>query len=121
MKMNTRTAVLAAGLAAALLMPSALRAHCGHCGMGDEKKSEASQKHDCKGNCPMHSAKCPAKVEGAQVTVTDSAEGVTIVITAKDKDAVKKIQEAAKMMAEGKCCDGHGGHKEGHKGKNKKK
>lgn len=121
MKTITRTAVLAAGLAAALLAPAAVRAHCGHCGMGDEKKSEAVQKHECKGNCPMHSAKCPAKVEGAQVKVTDSAEGVTIVITAKDIDSVKKIQEAAKMMAEGKCCDGHGGHKEGRKDKSKKK
>ncbi len=120
-------------LVAAFLTASTASAHCGKCGMGDDKGAKAAKggkaaaaKHDCKdGTCPLHSAKCPAKVEGAEVSVANTAEGVTITIKAKDAEAIKKIQETGAKMAKGECCGGHGeGHGEGHgheHGKEKKK
>ena len=113
-----------AGLAlfAALFVASAAYSHCGHCGMGDDKngKATAGEAHDCKGkNCPLHKGcGCPAKVEGAEVSVANTAEGVSIVIKGKDAETVKKIQEAGAKMASGKCCGGHGDvhkHKDGKK------
>lgn len=117
----------AAAAVAAVLAVSTASAHCGKCGMGEEKggkegKAAAGAKHDCKdGTCPLHSAKCPAKVEGAEVSVVNTADGVTITIKAKDAEAVKKIQETGAKMAKGECCGGHGeGHRHEH-GKDKKK
>ncbi len=50
----------------------------------------------CKGGCPC-------QIKGAEKTVTNTAEGVTITITAKDPAVVKQIQEAAAKMKEGGC------------------
>lgn len=106
-------------LTAALLAPAAY-SHCGHCGMGEEKsdKAAAAKPHECKGeSCPMHTSACPAKVDGAEVSVTNTDEGVTIVIKGKDAEAIKKIQEAGAKMAKGECC----GHGHEHKGGKKEK
>ena len=120
----------APALVAAVLAVSTASAHCGKCGMGEEKGGKAAKgaaaKHDCKdGTCPMHKAKCPAKVEGAEVSVANTADGVTITIKGKDAEAVKKIQETGAKMAKGECCGGHGegkGHEHGHEhGKEKEK
>lgn len=56
---------------------------------------------------------CPMAVEGADVQLANVANGVTITITAKDPEAVKKIQEnAAKHVKDGKfVCDCKGGKK----------
>jgi hypothetical protein len=124
MRTNLRLAyrIPLALLAAAMLAPAAY-SHCGHCGMGEEKTETAAsaKPHDCKGeSCPMHKASCPAKVEGAEIAVTNTAEGVTIVIKAKDGEAVKKIQEAGAKMAKGECCGGHGHEHKSKKGKKAK-
>ncbi|MBI5622738.1 MAG: hypothetical protein HY924_03060 [Elusimicrobia bacterium] len=53
---------------------------------------------------------CPAHVEGAQVKVDNTADGVVITITAQDPKAVKDIQVAAAHMGmkEAGCsCCGH--------------
>lgn len=120
----------AAVVFSAVLSISTASAHCGKCGVGEAKgdksaKASAGAKHDCKdGTCPLHSAKCPAKVQGAEVTVTNTAEGVTITIKGKDASAVKKIQETGANMAKGECCGGrgdkHGGHHGHEHGKTKK-
>jgi len=51
---------------------------------------------------------CPSKVEGAKISVENTADGVVIRIAAKDAAAVKKIQETAaehfKKEASGKCA-----------------
>lgn len=60
-----------------------------------------AEKGCCKGGCPMG-------VKGAQTVVENTADGVTIRITAKDPAAIKKIQESAaahaKMAASGKMA-----------------
>lgn len=120
----------AAAAVAAVLAVSTASAHCGKCGMGEDKGGKAvkgapAAKHDCKdGTCPLHSAKCPAKVEGAEVSVANTADGVTITIKGKDAEAVKKIQETGAKMAKGECCGGHGegkGHHHEHGKEEKKK
>ena len=59
-----------------------------------------AEKGSCDGNCP-------SKVEGAQVAVENTADGVAVHITAKDPAAIKKIQDTAavhfKKDASGKC------------------
>lgn len=89
-------AALAAALAIAAV--NSAMANCGHC---DHDKAKAS-------------VSCPCSVKGAEVKVANIENGVTITITAKDKDAVKQIQEAAANHAKAglKGCPSHG--KEGH-------
>lgn len=50
---------------------------------------------------------CPASVEGAQVSVENTADGVIVKFTAKDPAAVKKLQETAAehFQNKGKCPD----------------
>ncbi|MFA5138255.1 MAG: hypothetical protein WC728_03400 [Elusimicrobiota bacterium] len=50
-------------------------------------------------SCPMkgkgqHSCKCPMKMEGVEAQVANTAAGVTITLTAKDPETVKKLQAA---------------------------
>ena len=56
---------------------------------------------------------CPADVEGAQVKVDKTKDGVVITITAKDPEAVKMIQIAAAHMGlgRGKAGCAHCGQK----------
>lgn len=78
----------AAVLAVVLWMPRIAQANCGHC---DKDKGA-----------------CLCQIEGAEKTVTNTADGVTIAFTAKDPVVIKKIQEAAAKMKEGcgKCKAG---------------
>jgi len=78
----------AAALAVVLWMPRAVEASCGHC---DKDKA-------VKAHCS-----CPCQIEGAEKTVVNTADGVTITITAKDPAVVKKIQEAMAKMKDGGC------------------
>ena len=107
-----QTTLVSALLAMAFLAPAA-QAHCGSCGMGGEKteRSAAAKPHE-------HKMACPAMVDGAEISVTNTAEGVTVSIKSKDAEAVKKIQEAGAKMAKGECCAGHD-HKDGKKDKKK--
>ena len=93
------------------LAPAALRAHCGHCGVGEDapKKEAKVGKHACGLECAHKRKSCPAHVDGAKVKVEKTDEGVVIRISAKDKDAVAKIQAAAEKMAKGECCSGSKG------------
>ena len=90
--------VAALGIAAV----NSVMANCGHC---DHDKAKAS-------------VSCPCGVKGAEMKVTNIDNGVTITITAKDKDAVKQIQEAAANHAKGelKGCpaEGKAGKAKGH-------
>lgn len=80
----------AAVLAVVLWMPRAVQANCGHC-----DKDKAKGKVHCT---------CPCRIEGAVKTVANTADGVTITITAKDPAVVKQIQEAAAKMKDGGCA-----------------
>ncbi|MBI5209526.1 MAG: hypothetical protein HY927_06065 [Elusimicrobia bacterium] len=66
----------------------------------------------CAGHKADHKkeACCPMKVDGAQAKVVNTADGVTITITSKDPETVKKIQESAAKAAAGglKSCPKHG-------------
>lgn len=113
-KLSWTGAAALALLTATLLAPRAY-AHCGHCGVGEDaaktvKSQDASAKpHDCKdGMCNHHKAGCAAKIEGSQVTATNTADGVTIAIKGKDAASIKKIQEMGAKMAAGTCCAGEG-------------
>ena len=68
-------------------------ANCGHC----EGDKEAKGGHHGKG----HNA-CPSSVEGAQIAVENTADGVLVKFTAKDPAAVKKLQETAAEHFKGK-------------------
>ncbi|MFA6316935.1 MAG: hypothetical protein WC943_05905 [Elusimicrobiota bacterium] len=65
----------------AIVAVNSALADCGGCGK-DMGKGKA------------HAA-CSCMVPGAEVAVTNIENGVTITITAKDKEAVRKIQEMA--------------------------
>lgn len=78
----------AAVLAVVLWLPRAVEANCGHCDKDKAVKAHSS---------------CPCQIEGAEKTVVNTADGVTITITAKDPAVVKKIQEAMAKMKEGGC------------------
>lgn len=100
-----RGKILALSVAAALLSAVLLNAQA-----GGKKKGHA---------CGMKGGMtCPMAVEGAESQVANTADGITITITAKDPEAVKKIQEAAAAhVSDGKfvcCCMGKQG-KKGHK------
>ncbi|MFH1619553.1 MAG: hypothetical protein ABIG11_06570 [bacterium] len=53
-------------------------------------KKEAVSGHKCKGDC-----KCLTDIKGTEVKVENTADGVTVQITGKDAETVKKIQEVA--------------------------
>jgi hypothetical protein len=66
-------------------------ADCGNCDKGHEKKAAAG--HSCEMGCPTHMA-------GAEVSVANIADGVTVTIITKDAAKVKELQEkAAKHFA----------------------
>ncbi|HAZ08809.1 MAG TPA: hypothetical protein DCZ01_09885 [Elusimicrobia bacterium] len=95
------------GLVASLALVSGrLNANCGHCEKGHEKKTAAGCA-DCKNG---HGKKaevgkafcgdCPTHMEGVEVLLTNTAEGVTLTIITKDPSKVKELQEkAAKHFA----------------------
>jgi hypothetical protein len=94
-----------------LALASSARAHCGSCGVGEEKGAKAGAAHKEGHTCPKHDC-CPSAIEGAQTKVTNTADGVTVTVSAKDAAAVKLIQEAAAKMAQG--GHKHESHEHGH-------
>lgn len=87
-----KSSVLFALVAALALLAGRAAAHCGKCEAGHEKKAAAAGKACCMG--------CPTHMEGAEVSVANIAEGVTVTITTKDAAKVKELQEkAAKHFA----------------------
>lgn len=69
------------------LLAARAGADCGHC----EKKGAAAK--SCELDCPTHMA-------GAEVSVANIANGVTVTIVTKDAAKVKELQEkAAKHFA----------------------
>lgn len=81
-------------------------------------RASDSSKHEGHSGVPSsvgerHGMPCPADVEGAQVKVDKTKDGVVITITAKDPEAVKMIQVAAIHMGMGRGKSGcaHCGHK----------
>lgn len=84
-------------------------AKCGSCPEGKKAEAvksapaKAAKAHDCA-NCPMHkkaAAKkcggmtCPEKIAGAETVSKKTENGVEVTTTAKDPEAVAKIQELA--------------------------
>ena len=78
----------------AIVAVNSALARCGHC---DKDKGKAAMM-------------CPCHLKGAEVKVVNIEDGVTITITAKDKAAVKEIQEAAVNFGKGelKGCPSRG-------------
>lgn len=70
-----------------------------------------SFKECCSGK---HHMMCPVKIEGAEVKVVNTDNGVTIHVTAKDPKVVDKIQEAAISMMEKGSCQKHKGKEAGY-------
>ncbi|HNW45211.1 MAG TPA: heavy metal-binding domain-containing protein [Elusimicrobiales bacterium] len=62
-------------------------------------EAKGAKKHDCA-NCG--GKMCPEKVPGASAIVTNTKDGVEVNITAKDKDAVARIQALAAPHYENK-------------------
>jgi len=100
--MKYQRILFSAGLAAALFCaaPAAVRANCGSCEAGEAH-------HHAEKNVKKvseHHAGCPTSVKGAEVKVENTADGVVIRITAKDKKSVEKIQsQAAKHFGKKEC------------------
>lgn len=90
-----KTFTLLSLIAVLTLLAGRAAANCGHCegdhGKGHEKKAAAG--HSCQMGCPTH-------MEGAEVSVANIADGVTVTIVTKDAAKVKELQEkAAKHFA----------------------
>lgn len=74
-------------IAVLVLLAARVSADCGHC----DKKAAAGK--SCEMDCPTHMA-------GAEVSVANIANGVTVTIVTKDAAKVKELQEkAAKHFA----------------------
>lgn len=90
---NSGWVIAACAIFAAVAIAAArsAMANCGHCD-GDKKEGGMT---------------CPSHVKGAETKVTNTEDGVTISITARDKAVVKQIQEAAVHMGKGghECKD----------------
>ncbi|MBI5882071.1 MAG: hypothetical protein HZB91_03085 [Elusimicrobia bacterium] len=71
--------------------------------------ASAAPGHEAHGG--GHAMTCPAHVEGAEVKVTNTKDGVVINITAKDPGAVKMIQVAAAHMGMKEAGCAHCGQK----------
>ncbi|MCX5792051.1 MAG: hypothetical protein NTY45_07525 [Elusimicrobia bacterium] len=81
-----------------------------------DAKKTAAPKHDCA-NCPMHkqaAAKkcsgkmCPEKLPGVETVSKNTAGGIEITMTAKDKETIAKMQELTLVHYSGKenMCTG---------------
>jgi len=78
-------------IAVLALLAARAGADCGHCEKGHDKKGAAAK--SCEMDCPTHMA-------GAEVSVANIANGVTVTIVTKDAAKVKELQEkAAKHFA----------------------
>jgi YHS domain-containing protein/TusA-related sulfurtransferase len=55
-----------------------------------------------KAGCDM--ANCPMMLKDLDKKIENTKDGVIITLTSKNPETVKKIQEHAAMMKEGKCC-----------------
>lgn len=87
------------------LAAGAAFANCGKC-PGDAKakpQETKAAKKDC-GDCPMHKktgakkcsgVMCPEKIAGVETVSKNIANGVEVTMTAKDKEALAKMQELA--------------------------
>ncbi len=82
---------------------------------GQEHKSS---EECCSKGQGKHHMMCPIKIDGAEVKVVNTDNGVTIHITAEDSKVVKDIQTATANMVEKGCCPKHLG--KAHKGKDRK-
>ncbi|MFH2203268.1 MAG: heavy metal-binding domain-containing protein [Elusimicrobiota bacterium] len=90
---------IAAGLAAALLCaPGASWSHCGSCGVGE---AHAAAKDGKLVKKDAHV--CPMSIKGAETKFENTADGIIIRITSKDKAVVEKIQAA---YAKSGCKEG---------------
>ncbi|MBI4678918.1 MAG: hypothetical protein HY748_15170 [Elusimicrobia bacterium] len=77
---------------------------------GDESRHAAHEgHHEMRGGGDAMT--CPAHVEGAEVKVDNTKDGVVITITAKDPKTVKEIQVAAAHMGMKHACCAHCGKK----------
>ena len=82
-------------IAVLALLAGRAAADCGHCEKDHDKGhgKTAAAGHSCEMGCPTHMA-------GAEVSVANIANGVTVTITTKDAAKVKELQEkAAKHFA----------------------
>jgi hypothetical protein len=86
-----KTIALLSLIAVLALLAGRAAADCGHCDKGHDKKAAAGK--SCEMSCPTH-------MEGAEVSVANIANGVTVTIVTKDAAKVKELQEkAAKHFA----------------------
>ncbi|MBI5210080.1 MAG: hypothetical protein HY927_08930 [Elusimicrobia bacterium] len=92
MKMRMLAAAVVSG-AVAVFLAGPMRASDGSGHEGHEGRHGAAMEAGDR-----HVMPCPAHVEGSQVKVTNTKDGVVINITAKDPETVKMIQVAAAHM-----------------------
>jgi len=70
------------------------------CGSGDSKDMKNGGKCASKSCCD----KCPLCVKGTVIAVTNTKDGISIMVTAKDPAAIKEIQDKAGNLSKGCCC-----------------
>jgi len=79
---------------------------CPHCGMKLEKKTMTQEKMKCCQPCPMQMKEgeksfCPMMAKDVEVKIENLPDGISVKMTSKNPETVKKIQEhAAKMKTE---------------------
>jgi len=81
---------------------------CPKCGMHLEKKAAPGScphgeiKHEEK-SCSMTEC-CPMMLKDIEKKIENTKDGVIITLSSKNQEVVKKIQEQATKIKEGKCC-----------------